>query len=62
MEPKDIFEVKLKAYKKGKEESREDGVLTVLKNLIKKEFSDSYILEITGISSELLTKAKQSLN
>ena len=44
--------------KKGKEE----GILTILKSLLNKELSDSYILEITGVSSELLLKAKQALN
>ena len=47
---------------KGKIQGREDGILIVLKNLLKKELSDSYILEITGVSSELLLKAKQELN
>ena len=41
---------------------KEDGILMILKNLLKKGISDSYILEITGASSELLIKAKQSLN
>ena len=41
---------------------KEDGILMILKNLLKKGISDSYILEITGVSSELLIKAKQSLN
>ena len=41
---------------------KEDGILMILKNLLKKGISDSYILEITGVSSELLMKAKQSLN
>ncbi|MBM6810494.1 hypothetical protein H5983_05370, partial [Faecalitalea cylindroides] len=41
---------------------KEDGILMILKNLLKKGISDSYILEITGVSSELLIKAKQGLN
>ena len=41
---------------------KEDGILMILKNLLRKGISDSYILEITGVSSELLMKAKQSLN
>ena len=47
---------------KGKIQGKEEGVLTILKNLLKKGISDSYILEITGVSSELLIKAKQTLN
>ena len=46
----------------GKTEGREDGILMILTNLLKKGISDSYILEITGVSSELLMKAKQGLN
>ena len=46
----------------GKTEGREDGILMILKNLLRKGISDSYILEITGVSSELLIKAKQTLN
>ena len=41
---------------------KEDGILMILKNLLKKGMSDSYILEITGVSSELLMKAKQSIH
>ena len=41
---------------------KEDGILMILTNLLKKGISDSYILEITGVSSELLIKAKQTLN
>ena len=41
---------------------KEDGILMILTNLLKKGISDSYILEITGVSSKLLMKAKQSLN
>jgi len=47
---------------KGRIQGKEEGVLTVLKSLLKKGISDSYILEITGVSSELLMKAKQGLN
>ena len=47
---------------KGKIQGKEEGVLTILKNLLKKGISDSYILEIAGVSSELLLKAKQTLN
>lgn len=36
--------------------------LKILTNLLKKGISDSYILEITGVSSELLLKAKQTMN
>lgn len=46
----------------GVVEGEEKGILKILKSLLKKELSDSYILEITGVSSELLTKAKQALN
>ena len=52
-----------------REEARAEGkiqgektALRILTNLLKKGISDSYILEITGVSSELLMKAKQSLN
>ena len=41
---------------------KEDGILMILTNLLKKGISDSYILEITGVSSELLMKAKQSIH
>lgn len=51
-----------KGFIKGKIQGKEEGVLTILKNLLKKGISDSYILEITGVSSELLLKAKQTLN
>ena len=36
---------------KGKIQGKEEGVLTILKNLLKKGISDSYILEITGVKS-----------
>ena len=52
-----------------REEARAEGkiqgektALRILTNLLKKGISDSYILEITGVSSELLMKAKQTLN
>ena len=51
-----------KGLQKGRIQGKEEGVLIVLKSLLKKGISDSYILEITGVSSELLIKAKQSLN
>ena len=54
------------ASNKGKTEGiqigKEDGILMILTNLLKKGISDSYILEITGVSSDLLIKAKQTLN
>ncbi|OUN58030.1 hypothetical protein B5G15_09145, partial [Faecalitalea cylindroides] len=54
----------IKGKTQGKTEGiqigKEDGILMILKNLLKKGISDSYILEITGVSSELLIKAKQS--
>ena len=34
----------------------------IFPNLLKKGISDSYILEFTGVSSELLMKAKQSIH
>ena len=57
----------IKGKTQGKTEGiqigKEDGILLmILTNLLKKGISDSYILEITGVSSELLIKAKQSLN
>ncbi|MDC0828728.1 hypothetical protein [Faecalitalea cylindroides] len=56
----------IKGKTQGKTEGiqigKEDGILMILTNLLKKGISDSYILEITGVSSELLMKAKQSLN
>ncbi|WP_278906714.1 hypothetical protein [Faecalitalea cylindroides] len=56
----------IKGKTQGKTEGiqigKEDGILMILTNLLKKGISDSYILEITGVSSELLIKAKQSLN
>ena len=52
-----------------REEARAEGkiqgektALRILTNLLKKGISDSYILEITGVSSELLMKAKQSIH
>ena len=38
------------------------GILTILKNLLQKGMTESYILDITGVSSEMLLKAKQELN
>ena len=56
----------IKGKTQGKTEGiqigKEDGILMILKNLLKKGISDSYILEITGVSSELLIKAKQTIN
>ena len=46
----------------GRIQGEEKAELRILTNLLKKGISDSYILEITGVSSELLIKAKQSLN
>ena len=43
-------------------QGEEKAELRLLKSLLKKGISDSYILEITGVSSELLIKAKQTLN
>ena len=56
----------IKGKTQGKTEGiqigKEDGILMILTNLLKKGISDSYILEITGVSSELLIKAKQTIN
>ena len=49
-------------FVKGKIQGEETGEIRILKSLLKKGISDSYILEITGVSSELLIKAKQTLN
>ncbi len=43
-------------------QGEEKAELRILTNLLKKGISDSYILEITGVSSELLIKAKQSIH
>ena len=51
-----------KGFIKGKIQGEETGEIRILKSLLKKGISDSYILEITGVSSELLKKAKQTLN
>ena len=51
-----------KGFVKGKIQGEETGEIRILKSLLKKGISDSYILEITGVSSELLKKAKQTLN
>ena len=47
---------------KGRIQGEETAELKILTNLLKKGISDSYILEITGVSSELLLKAKQTMN
>ena len=56
----------IKGKTQGKTEGiqigKKDGILMILTNLLKKGISDSYILEITGVSSELLIKAKQTIN
>ncbi len=57
-----LIQGKTEGIQIGRIQGKEEGVLTVLKSLLKKGISDSYILEITGVSSELLIKAKQSLN
>ena len=51
-----------KGLEKGRIQGEEKAELRILTNLLKKGISDSYILEITGVSSELLMKAKQELN
>ena len=43
-------------------QGEEKAELRILTNLLKKGISDSYILEITGVSSELLMKAKQAIH
>ena len=43
-------------------QGEEKAELRILTNLLKKGISDSYIMEITGVSSELLMKAKQSIH
>ena len=53
---------KIQGVTEGMKKGKEEGILTILKSLLNKELSDSYILEITGVSSELLLKAKQALN
>ena len=55
-------EGKILGEAEGIQIGKEDGILMILTNLLKKGISDSYILEITGVSSELLIKAKQTLN
>ena len=50
------------ARAEGKIQGEEKAELRILTNLLKKGISDSYILEITGVSSELLMKAKQSIH
>ena len=51
-----------KAKAEGKIQGEEKAELRILTNLLKKGISDSYILEITGVSSELLMKAKQAIH
>ena len=46
----------------GIQRGKAEGILTILKTLLQKGISDSYILDINGVSSELLLKAKQELN
>ena len=55
-------EGKIQGKTEGIQIGKEDGILMILTNLLKKVISDSYILEITGVSSELLIKAKQKFN
>ena len=50
------------ARAEGKIQGEETGEIRLFKSLLKKGISDSYILEITGVSSELLKKAKQTVN
>ena len=59
---KGFIKDKIQGKTEGIQIGKEDGILMILTNLLKKGISDSYILEITGVSSELLIKAKQSLN
>ena len=51
-----------KGLEKGRIQGEEKAELRILTNLLKKGISDSYILEITGVSSELLMKAKQAIH
>ena len=59
---KGFIKGKIQGKTEGIQIGKEDGILMILTNLLKKGISDSYILEITGVSSELLMKAKQGLN
>ena len=67
---KSLDRMREKARSEGMILGRRDGLiqgeekaeLRILTNLLKKGISDSYILEITGVSSELLMKAKQSIH
>ncbi|OUP61414.1 hypothetical protein B5F14_02155 [Faecalitalea cylindroides] len=59
---KGFIKDKIQGKTEGIQIGKEDCILMILTNLLKKGISDSYILEITGVSSELLIKAKQSLN
>ena len=57
-----LIQGKTEGIQIGKIQGEEKAELRILTNLLKKGISDSYILEITGVSSELLMKAKQGLN
>ena len=57
-----LIQGKTEGIQIGKIQGEEKAELRILTNLLKKGISDSYILEITGVSSELLMKAKQTLN
>ena len=59
---KGFIKGKIQGKTEGIQIGKEDGILMILTNLLKKGISDSYILEITGVSSDLLIKAKQTLN
>ena len=61
-EAKGLEKGRIQGKTEGIQIGKEDGILMILKNLLKKGISDSYILEITGVSSELLIKAKQTIN
>ena len=53
---------KIQGRAEGKAEGIQEGILIILKTLLQKGITESYILDITGVSSELLLKAKQELN
>ena len=57
-----LIQGKTEGIQIGKIQGEEKAELRILTNLLKKGISDSYILEITGVSSELLMKAKQSIH
>ena len=61
-EAKGLEKGRIQGKTEGIQIGKENGILMILTNLLKKGISDSYILEITGVSSELLMKAKQTLN